>query len=68
MTEFLPVILPLAWAAILAIAVFLYVLLGGYDLGRDYPHLKDHMLVAVTEVNTRDNIDRLVLGLQEAAR
>ena len=32
-TEFLPVILPLVWAAILALAVFLYVLLGGYDLG-----------------------------------
>ena len=26
-------ILPLVWAAILALAVFLYVLLGGYDLG-----------------------------------
>jgi cytochrome d ubiquinol oxidase subunit II len=33
MTEFLPVILPLVWAMILALAVFLYVLLGGYDLG-----------------------------------
>jgi len=33
MTEFLPVLLPLVWAAILALAVFLYVLLGGYDLG-----------------------------------
>jgi cytochrome d ubiquinol oxidase subunit II len=33
MTEILPVILPLVWAAILALAVFLYVLLGGYDLG-----------------------------------
>jgi cytochrome bd ubiquinol oxidase subunit II len=33
MTEFLPVILPLIWASILALAVFLYVLLGGYDLG-----------------------------------
>ena len=33
MTDFLPVILPLVWAAILAFAVFLYVLLGGYDLG-----------------------------------
>ena len=31
MTDFLPVILPLVWAAILAFAVFLYVLLGGYD-------------------------------------
>jgi cytochrome bd ubiquinol oxidase subunit II len=33
LTDFLPVILPLVWAAILALAVFLYVLLGGYDLG-----------------------------------
>jgi cytochrome bd ubiquinol oxidase subunit II len=33
MAEFLPVILPLVWAGILALAVFLYVLLGGYDLG-----------------------------------
>lgn len=33
MTEYLPVILPLVWAAILGLAVFLYVLLGGYDLG-----------------------------------
>ena len=29
----LPILLPLVWAAILALAVFLYVLLGGYDLG-----------------------------------
>jgi glycine dehydrogenase subunit 1 len=43
-------------------------IVGGYDLSRDYPHLKDHMLVAVTEVNTRESIDRLVLGLREAAR
>jgi cytochrome bd ubiquinol oxidase subunit II len=33
MTEFLPVILPLVWGAILGLGVFLYVLLGGYDLG-----------------------------------
>ena len=32
-TDILPVILPLVWAAILALAVFLYVVLGGYDLG-----------------------------------
>jgi cytochrome d ubiquinol oxidase subunit II len=31
--ELLPIILPLVWGAILALAVFLYVLLGGYDLG-----------------------------------
>ena len=33
LTEILPVLLPLIWAGILALAVFLYVLLGGYDLG-----------------------------------
>jgi cytochrome d ubiquinol oxidase subunit II len=33
MTTFLPVILPLVWAAILALGVFLYVLLDGFDLG-----------------------------------
>lgn len=32
-SQLLPVLLPLVWAAILALAVFLYVLLGGYDLG-----------------------------------
>ena len=33
MTEYLPILLPLIWAAILALAVFLYVLLDGFDLG-----------------------------------
>ena len=31
--DVVPIILPLVWGAILALAVFLYVLLGGYDLG-----------------------------------
>ncbi len=35
-------------------------IIGGYDLGQDYPHLKDHMLICVTEMNTRDEIDALV--------
>ena len=39
--------------------------IGGYDLGQDYPSLKDHMLVAVTEMNTRDEIDALVSALAE---
>jgi glycine dehydrogenase subunit 1 len=43
-------------------------IIGGYDIGRDYPQLKNHMLIAVTEVNTRTSIDRLVLGLGEATR
>jgi len=40
-------------------------ILGGYDLGRDYPSLKDHMLIAVTEMNTKDEIDALVDALTE---
>jgi len=39
--------------------------LGGYDLGQDYPSLKDHMLIAVTEMNTKDEIDALVDLLAE---
>jgi glycine dehydrogenase subunit 1 len=35
-------------------------ILGGYDLGRDYPALKDHMLLAVTEMNSKEDIDALV--------
>jgi glycine dehydrogenase subunit 1 len=42
-------------------------IVGGYDLGNDYPHLKDHILIAVTEVNTRASIDRLVMALRKAA-
>ncbi len=43
-------------------------ILGGYSLGRDYPHLEDHMLICVTEVNRRAEIDALVDGLAEAAK
>jgi glycine dehydrogenase subunit 1 len=40
-------------------------LIGGYDLGQDYPHLRDHMLVCVTETNSQDDIDELVEALGE---
>ena len=43
-------------------------IVGGYDLGNDDPQLKNHMLIAVTEINTRESIDRLVAALGEAAR
>jgi glycine dehydrogenase subunit 1 len=43
-------------------------ILGGYDLGQDYPSLRDHMLVAVTEMNTREEIDRLARALKAACR
>lgn len=42
-------------------------ILGGYDLGQDYPALKDHMLVAVTEMNTKEDIDALVEVLEEVS-
>jgi glycine dehydrogenase subunit 1 len=34
-------------------------ILGGYDLGKDYPSLANHMLIAVTEMNTKEEIDLL---------
>jgi len=42
-------------------------IIGGYDLGQDYPHLKNHMLIAVTETNNKQEIDDLAAGLKEAA-
>ncbi|MGD8814172.1 MAG: aminomethyl-transferring glycine dehydrogenase subunit GcvPA [Anaerolineales bacterium] len=42
-------------------------ILGGYDLTSDYPQLKDHMLIAVTEMNSKPEIDDLVDMLEEAA-
>jgi len=44
-----------------------YDILGGYDAGRDYPALKNHMLVAVTEKNSREEIDDFVAALKEVA-
>jgi len=41
--------------------------LGGYDLGQDYPELKDHMLIAVTEMNSKEDIDLLVDVLAEVS-
>ena len=35
-------------------------IIGGYELGRDYPELDDCLLFCVTEMNTKADIDRLV--------
>ena len=43
-------------------------IIGGYDLGRDYPGLEDHMLLCVTEVIARQENDALASALDEAAR
>jgi glycine dehydrogenase subunit 1 len=42
-----------------------WAIIGGYDLGQDYPDLKDHMLLCVTEMNPRQEIDLLVEALEE---
>lgn len=35
-------------------------IIGGYELGHDYPHLNDTMLICVTEMNSKREIDALV--------
>jgi glycine dehydrogenase subunit 1 len=41
-------------------------ILGGYDLGKDYPSLSNNMLVAVTEMNSKEEIDYFAETLSEA--
>ncbi|MCJ7703434.1 MAG: aminomethyl-transferring glycine dehydrogenase subunit GcvPA, partial [Anaerolineales bacterium] len=43
-------------------------ILGGYDLEKDYPEARNQMLLCVTEMNDRTQIDRLVAALDAAAR
>ncbi|MBB6673347.1 aminomethyl-transferring glycine dehydrogenase subunit GcvPA [Cohnella nanjingensis] len=38
--------------------------IGGYDLGRTYPELAGHLLVAVTERRTREEMDGFVRALE----
>lgn len=38
-------------------------IIGGYDLSKDYPHLGNAMLVAVTEMNTKEQIDAFAKAL-----
>jgi glycine dehydrogenase subunit 1 len=42
-------------------------IVGGYDLGSHYPHLQNHMLICVTEVVCREEIDFLVEALAAQA-
>ncbi len=39
-------------------------IIGGYDLGQDYPARKRQMLLCVTEMNSREQIDELVEALR----
>src|SRR5262249_36201635 len=43
-------------------------IIGGLPLGRFYPQLSRSMLFCVTELNTREEIERLREGLQEILR
>ncbi|MCU0480309.1 MAG: aminomethyl-transferring glycine dehydrogenase subunit GcvPA [Anaerolineae bacterium] len=40
-------------------------IIGGYDLEKEYPQLKDHALFCVTEMNSKAEIDELVRVLGE---
>ena len=40
-------------------------ILGGFDLQQVYPELPGHMLLAVTEMNSKEEIDELVSALAE---
>ncbi len=42
-----------------------YDIVGGYDLGKAFDELSNHMLLAVTEMNGKDQIDALVNALKE---
>jgi len=42
-------------------------ILGGYDLGRDYAGMENYLLIAVTEMNSREDIDTLVDVLAEVS-
>jgi glycine dehydrogenase subunit 1 len=42
-------------------------IIGGYDLGHDYPGMENYMLLCVTETNTQEEMDRLVKALWEVA-
>jgi glycine dehydrogenase subunit 1 len=56
--------LPKPWAAIDA-ALRKQGIVAGYGLGTDYPELKSAVLISVTELRTKDQIDRLARALQE---
>lgn len=43
-------------------------IIGGFDLGTAYPELANHMLIAVTELRTKQEIDTLVRELEAITR
>ncbi|MBG9940645.1 aminomethyl-transferring glycine dehydrogenase subunit GcvPA [Brevibacillus formosus] len=43
-------------------------IIGGYDLGLDYPEFANHTLLAVTELRTKEEIDTLAAELEAITR
>ncbi|MED4783364.1 aminomethyl-transferring glycine dehydrogenase subunit GcvPA [Brevibacillus choshinensis] len=43
-------------------------IIGGYDLGLEYPEFAGHMLLAVTELRTKEEIDQLAQELEAITR
>jgi glycine dehydrogenase subunit 1 len=43
-------------------------ILGGVDMGYWYPDLENSMLLCVTEMNTREDIDAFVAALSEVSK
>jgi glycine dehydrogenase subunit 1 len=39
-------------------------IIGGYNLARNYPSLEGHLLLAITELRTKQEIDRLAEVLE----
>lgn len=58
--------LPCPVSAANAVLLDDYDIVGGADLGRTGAEREGHMLVAVTEMRTRKEIDRLVEGVEDA--
>ena len=40
-------------------------IIGGLELGKYYPELKNCLLFCVTELNTREEIDKLINGIKK---
>lgn len=39
-------------------------IIGGYDLSKAYPSIKNGMLIAITEVKTKEEIDKFANRLE----
>ena len=57
--------LPVSAARVNRVLFEKFDIVGGYELAKDFPEMSHHLLLAVTELSTRDDLDRLVAALDE---